>query len=71
MSDLLIDSVALGGDVDTVASLALAIVASSDEVENDLPHFLYDDLENKKYGKRFLQDLDNLLLGKFFKEKLA
>ncbi|WP_299677541.1 ADP-ribosylglycohydrolase family protein [uncultured Dokdonia sp.] len=54
-------SVAFGGDVDTVASLVLAISSLDNTIENDLPFFLMNDLENGTYGKDFLKDLDKSL----------
>ncbi|AOT07765.1 ADP-ribosylglycohydrolase family protein [Pseudoalteromonas luteoviolacea] len=61
-SELLIKSVAFGGDVDTVAACALGIASLSDEYVNDLPAFLYDELENKQYGKDYLIKLSSDLL---------
>ncbi|MEZ4776932.1 MAG: ADP-ribosylglycohydrolase family protein [Bacteroidia bacterium] len=58
LSQMLIDSVNLGGDVDTVASLVLAIGSASKGYENDLPQNLYDDLENDKFGRDYLIQLD-------------
>ncbi|UZR93471.1 ADP-ribosylglycohydrolase family protein [Chondrinema litorale] len=58
LSQMLIDSVNLGGDVDTVASLVLAIASTSDYYQNDLPNFLYEDLENETYGRDYIQKLD-------------
>lgn len=55
-------SVDFGGDVDTVASLALAIGKMSDEIEDDLPEWLFRDLENGHYGKDYLKRLDDGLL---------
>ncbi|KZN56444.1 hypothetical protein N474_11905 [Pseudoalteromonas luteoviolacea CPMOR-2] len=60
-SELLTQSVAFGGDVDTIAACALGIASLSDEYSNDLPLFLYDDLENNKYGKDYLVKLDEKL----------
>lgn len=54
-------SVAFGGDVDTVASLAMAISSLDNSVENDLPNFLFNDLENGKYGKDYIINLDKEL----------
>ncbi|MBQ4811184.1 ADP-ribosylglycohydrolase family protein [Pseudoalteromonas luteoviolacea] len=53
-SALLIQSVAFGGDVDTIAACALGIASLSEEYKNDLPRFLYDELENNDYGKDYL-----------------
>jgi ADP-ribosyl-[dinitrogen reductase] hydrolase len=59
LSKMLLDSVNLGGDVDTVASIALAIGSISNQYENDIPTVLYDELENNKYGKDYLVKLDS------------
>lgn len=57
-------SINLGGDTDTVASLVLAIGSLTDEFENDLPQWMYDDLENEKYGKIYMMELDAKLKSK-------
>lgn len=64
LKDALQKSIHLGGDTDTVASLALAIGSLTDEFENDLPQWMYDDLENEKYGKDYMVNLDKRLLAK-------
>ncbi|MCF2857093.1 ADP-ribosylglycohydrolase family protein [Pseudoalteromonas sp. SMS1] len=53
-SALLTQSVEFGGDVDTIAACALGIASTSDAYQNDLPSFLYDELENNDYGKDYL-----------------
>lgn len=55
-------SVNFGGDVDTVASLAMALGVISEEIENDLPKWLYDQLENGTYGTDYLRELSKNLL---------
>ncbi len=64
MSDLLRECVALTGDVDTVAAMALAAGACSEEVAQDLPLRLISDLENGPFGRDFLIDLDKRLMEK-------
>jgi ADP-ribosyl-[dinitrogen reductase] hydrolase len=59
LSQMLIDSVNLGGDVDTVASIVLAIGSITNLYVNDLPLHLYDQIENKEFGKDYLVQLDN------------
>ncbi len=59
---MLRESVNFGGDVDTVASLALAIGSQMKEVENNLPKWLTEDLENGKYGRDYLISLDKEFL---------
>jgi len=61
LKDMLQKSVAFGGDVDTVASLCLAVGSQMDEVINDLPDFLFENLENGKYGRGYLIKVDNKL----------
>jgi ADP-ribosylglycohydrolase len=65
MSDLLIDCVAFGGDVDTVATIALAAASCSDHVERDLPAHLIDSLENGPFGRDYLINLDARLSKRF------
>jgi ADP-ribosylglycohydrolase len=62
--DILLESVKLGGDTDSVASIALGIGSMHDSVDN-LPKFLYDDLTNHKYGRDYLLGLDDKLAKKF------
>lgn len=54
-------SVDLGGDVDTVASLTLAISSLDSETKHDLPEFLTTDLENGDYGRDYIIELDRRL----------
>lgn len=61
LKDILKSSVDFGGDVDTVASLALAIASTNDNFEKNLPEFLFDELENKAYGRDYLSSLDKRL----------
>ena len=62
LKSMLRESVNFGGDVDTVASLALAIGSQMKEVENNLPKWLTQDLENGKYGRDYLINLDKEFL---------
>ena len=57
-SEIIDKSVRLGGDTDSVASIACGLASLSNEFVNDLPVFLYDDLENEKYGREYIQKLD-------------
>jgi ADP-ribosyl-[dinitrogen reductase] hydrolase len=63
MTTLLRDCVAYTGDVDTVATIALAAASRSREVTDDLPEALYRDLENGRYGRDYLLALDARFLG--------
>src|SRR5262249_10524723 len=51
LSELLKDCVAFTGDVDTVATVAMAAAACSGEYEQDLPEALVQGLENGPYGR--------------------
>ena len=62
MSSLLRTCIAYTGDVDTVAAIALAAAAGSTELEHDLPAHLLTGLENGRYGRAFLEALDERLL---------
>jgi ADP-ribosylglycohydrolase len=62
LSQILNKSVLLGGDTDSVASIACGLATMSNEFINDLPDFLYDDLENEKYGKDYINKLDKDLM---------
>ena len=62
MSALLKDCIAFQGDVDTVATIALAAVAHSKEYTQDIPQHLVDTLENRTYGRDYLAKLDEQLL---------
>jgi ADP-ribosylglycohydrolase len=61
MSDLLRDCIAFTGDVDTVATIALAAGSCSEEITQDLPEHLFWRLENGRYGRDYLQELDRRL----------
>jgi ADP-ribosyl-[dinitrogen reductase] hydrolase len=62
LSDLLRDCIAFSGDVDTVATIALAAASCSDEYEQDLPNNLVNTLENDAYGRDYIVELDRQLL---------
>lgn len=64
LSAILQDCVSFGGDVDTVATIALAAGSCSQEVTQDLPQHLVDGLENETYGRDYLCNLDVKLLDK-------
>ncbi len=65
MTDLLTRSVALTGDVDTVAALVMAAASLHPRVEQDLPQVLFDTLENGPFGRGYLQGLDKVLMDSF------
>jgi ADP-ribosyl-[dinitrogen reductase] hydrolase len=58
LSDLLRACIAYSGDVDTVATIALGAASCSKEFVQDLPSVLRDDLENNRYGRDYLIQLD-------------
>lgn len=62
LSDILRACVDFGGDVDTVATIALAAASCSREVIQDLPQHLVDGLENQTYGRDYICALDAKLL---------
>lgn len=62
MSELLRACVALTGDVDTVATIALAAASCSKEIAQDLPAALIEGLENGAFGRDYLRALDTDLL---------
>jgi ADP-ribosyl-[dinitrogen reductase] hydrolase len=62
MRGLLRVCVAYTGDVDTVATIALAAASRTPEVAKDLPEPLYRDLENGQYGRDYLHRLNHRLL---------
>lgn len=58
LSQMLRQAVNLGGDVDTVASLVMAIGACTDAYVHDIPPVLFDQLEDGPYGKSYLMELE-------------
>ncbi|OLZ59878.1 ADP-ribosylglycohydrolase family protein [Amycolatopsis keratiniphila] len=62
LARMLHSAVALTGDVDTVATIALAAASRSPEVAQDLPPALWRDLENGEFGRDHLAALDERLL---------
>lgn len=58
MSALLRDCVNFGGDVDSVAAVAMGLASISREYVADIPLVLVADLEDGAYGRSFLRRLD-------------
>jgi ADP-ribosylglycohydrolase len=62
MSKLLQACVAFTGDVDTVATIALAAASRCAEYTQDLPQVLLSNLEDGEFGRTYLADLNNRLI---------
>ncbi|KAB8141234.1 ADP-ribosylglycohydrolase family protein [Chloroflexia bacterium SDU3-3] len=62
MSAMLRACVALTGDTDTVAAIALGVASCCEEVTRDLPAPLLDGLEQGPYGRAYLEQIDRRLL---------
>ena len=65
LSEILKACIDFGGDVDTVAAIALGSASCSKEIEQDLPDKLINSLENSNFGKDYLIELDKRLKQKF------
>jgi ADP-ribosyl-[dinitrogen reductase] hydrolase len=65
MSQLLEACIDYTGDVDTVASIALAAASHCSTVEQDLPEVLRTGLEDGRYGRQYIEALDAQLLQRF------
>lgn len=65
MKEIMQRSVALKGDVDTVACIAGAIASLSEEIKQDIPQVFYETLENGRYGRDYLGDLNKRLMDHF------
>ncbi len=62
LSDVLKTCIQFTGDVDTVAAIALAAGSCSTEIAQDLPAYLFDELENGRYGRDYIRLLDTQLM---------
>jgi ADP-ribosyl-[dinitrogen reductase] hydrolase len=62
LAKLLQDCIDFTGDVDTVAAIAMPAASCSRQYVHDLPPRLVETLENGKYGRDYLVDLDRRLL---------
>ncbi len=58
LSALLMDCINFGGDVDTVATIAMAAASCSSDYAKDIPDRLIIDLENRAFGRDYIQKLD-------------
>ncbi|MBP8006146.1 MAG: ADP-ribosylglycohydrolase family protein [Acinetobacter sp.] len=61
LSSLLKSCIDLGGDTDSVASIAIGLATCFGEYNNDLPLNLFKMLKEDKYGLLFLKELDERL----------
>ena len=61
LTGVLCAAVAPGGDVDTCAAIAMSIAASMPDAVDDLVPVLRDDLEDGKYGRSYIVELDAAL----------
>lgn len=62
LEDLLVSCVSLGGDTDSVASIAVGIASCYQEYNKKLPQKLIKTLNEDEYGIEFLTQLDQKLL---------
>lgn len=62
MHELLKTCINYTGDVDTVATIALAAASCCTEIEQNIPEVLYEGLERGQYGYDYLKELDTRLL---------
>ena len=62
MKQILYDAIEVGGDVDSTAAVSLGLASLNKDIINDLPDALYDNLENGKHGRDFLDDLNAKLV---------
>lgn len=64
LTEILDNAVKLGGDTDSVASIACGIAFFSDEYAKDFPNFLERDIENGRFGKDYLIKLNKKFMDK-------
>lgn len=60
-SAILRNAIALRGDTDSVAAVAMGLSSLSPEIKKDLPANLYDNLENGVFGRKYLEELEKML----------
>lgn len=61
LADCLKWIVGLGGDVDTAGAITMIAASCSKEMGKNLPEVLFSTLENGKYGRDYIQHIDNKL----------
>lgn len=62
LHDLLLRCLSLGGDTDTVATIAFGCAWNCKHLDNDLPPYLWHGLEDGPYGRSYLRKLELRLL---------
>lgn len=67
LSSVLMRSIDFGGDVDTVAAIAMASASCSKEIKKDIPGVLVSGLEDGRFGRSYLVGLDKMLIAEFLK----
>jgi ADP-ribosyl-[dinitrogen reductase] hydrolase len=65
MAQCLQQTIAYGGDTDTTAALCMAILSVKKNTKQNLPNFLFDELENGQFGRDYLVNIDKMLKMKF------
>jgi ADP-ribosylglycohydrolase len=65
LNEILKRVVAQGGDVDTVAAIAVSTASFSPHIRQDLPTHLIDTLENGPFGRDYLIGCDRRLVERF------
>lgn len=65
LSELLVDSVGLCGDTDSVAAISVGLACCFEQYQKDLPQVLADGLKEPLYGIEYLDVLEEKLHSKF------
>lgn len=66
LSELLVNCVNFAGDTDTICAIAMGPASFCKEMKQDIPDCLINGLENGKYGRDYIVELDKKLLNKEF-----
>lgn len=64
LQEAIVRAVSYGGDTDTVAAITAGMVSNSVFHDKSIPDSLYYGLENKKYGRDYIEILDKKLMEK-------
>ncbi|MNY28725.1 hypothetical protein D3C86_1627190 [compost metagenome] len=67
VTEVLVNSVAPGGDTDTVATIAMALAWADPTIRDDLHVNMLNDLETGVYGFEYLFDLNHRFVERFCK----